>query len=219
MHALTRSTSGMYCWQSRIASGSQAARCSGDHCCAAAGPDANVSARPRSAVGSAAAAMIGPSFACAIRISIIDPPAGVLPRYLQSIQWAWQAAMLATVILQRIVKAILDGGVSSVDRVTGANCRCCLPFLPPGAQRAPPLPASGERFGDCGRCAAGNSIPVADGQLLGWEQRDHAATLVGHHDLLLDAGGGVAVARRAIGLEREYHALLDFGRMVERDHA
>jgi hypothetical protein len=57
------------------------------------------------------AAAIGPSFACAIRISIIDPPAGVLPRYLLSIQWAWQAAMLATVILQRIVKAIVDGGV------------------------------------------------------------------------------------------------------------
>src|SRR6516162_3829294 len=110
MHALTRSMSGMYCWQSRIASGSQAARCCGVHCCAAAGEDANASARPRSAVGSAAAA-IGPSFACAMRISIIDPPAGVLPRYLLSIQWAWQAAMLATVILQRIVKAIVDGGV------------------------------------------------------------------------------------------------------------
>src|SRR5262249_9076481 len=27
------------------------------------------------------------------------------------IQWAWQAAMLATVILQRIVKVIVDGGV------------------------------------------------------------------------------------------------------------
>src|SRR6516164_996249 len=100
MHALTRSMSGMYCWQSRIASGSQAARCAGVHCCAAAGPDANVSARPTSAVGSAAAATIGQSFACAIRISIIDPPVGVLPRYLLSIQRAWQAAMLATVILQ-----------------------------------------------------------------------------------------------------------------------
>src|SRR5262249_23173816 len=86
MHALTRSTSGMYCWQSRIASGSQAARCSGVHCCAVAGEDANVSARPRSAVesavGSAATAMLGQSFACAIRISIIDPPVGVLSRYL-----------------------------------------------------------------------------------------------------------------------------------------
>src|SRR5438034_11805361 len=93
MHALTRSTSGMYAWQSRIASGSQAARCSGVHCCAAAGPDAHVSARPRSAVGSAAAAMIGQSFACAIRISIIDPPVDVLRRYLPSIQRAWQAAL------------------------------------------------------------------------------------------------------------------------------
>src|SRR5262245_32492963 len=111
MHALTRSTSGMYCWQSRIASGSQAARCCGVHCCAAAGEDANVSARPRSAAGSATAAMVGPGSASAIRISIINPPADVLPRYLLSIQWAWQAAMLATVILQRIVKAIVDGGV------------------------------------------------------------------------------------------------------------
>ncbi len=107
----------------------------------------------------------------------------------------------------------------SVDRVTVANCPLLPAISAPGVLRAPPLPASGERFGDCGRCAAGNSIPVADGQLLGREQRDHAATLVGHHDLLLDAGGGVAVARRAIGLEREYHALLDFGWMIERDHA
>jgi hypothetical protein len=35
--------------QSRIASGSQAARCFGVHCCAAAGKDANVSARPKAA--------------------------------------------------------------------------------------------------------------------------------------------------------------------------
>src|SRR6516164_9943329 len=95
MHALTRSTSGMYAWQSRIASGSQAARCSGVHCCAAAGEDANVSARPRSAGGSAAAAIIGQSFACAMRISIIYPPVGVLSRYLPSIQRAWQAALHA----------------------------------------------------------------------------------------------------------------------------
>src|SRR6516165_1099905 len=176
MHALTRSTSGMYAWQSRIASGSQAARCSGVHCCAAAGEDANVSARPRSAVESeveSAAATIGQSFACAIRISIIDPPVGVLPRYLPSIQRAWQAALA-----------------------------CC-----------------GERLRDRGTAQLENSVPMADGQLLGREQRDHAATLVGHHDLLFDAGGGVAVARRAIGFEREHHALLDFGRMVERDHA
>src|ERR1700745_847415 len=37
MHALTRPMSETYCWQSRIASGSQAARCCGVHCCAAAG--------------------------------------------------------------------------------------------------------------------------------------------------------------------------------------
>src|SRR5262249_15444524 len=60
----------------------------------AAGPEGKVSARPTSAVGSAAAATIGQSFACAIRISIIDPPVGVLPRYLLSIQRAWQAVTL-----------------------------------------------------------------------------------------------------------------------------
>ena len=52
----------MYCWQSRIASGSQAARCCGVHCCAAAGEDANVSAKP----SSAAAAMIGRRFGWAV---------------------------------------------------------------------------------------------------------------------------------------------------------
>src|SRR5262245_54439654 len=63
------------------------------------------------------------------------------------------------------------------------------------------------------------SVPMADRQFLGREQRDHAAALVGHHHLLLDAGGGVAVGGGAVGLEREHHALLDFGRMVDRDHA
>ena len=46
-------------------------------------PDRGIQEMPdalaRSAVGSAAAAMIGQSFACAIRISIIDPPAGSAP--------------------------------------------------------------------------------------------------------------------------------------------
>jgi hypothetical protein len=68
MHALTRPMSDMYCWQSRIASGSQAARCCGVHCCAAAGQDATVSARPSS---TAVAAFIGQSFCCALRMSII----------------------------------------------------------------------------------------------------------------------------------------------------
>ena len=57
------------------------------------------------------------------------------------------------------------------------------------------------------------SIAIGDRQLLGREQRDHAAAFVGDHDLFLDAGGGIAVRRRAIGLEREHHALLDLGRM------
>src|SRR6476659_10987789 len=65
----------------------------------------------------------------------------------------------------------------------------------------------------------GPSIPVGNRQLFRREQRNHAAALVRDHDLLLDAGGGVAVSGGAIGLEREHHALLDLGRMVERDHA
>jgi hypothetical protein len=75
MHALTWPMSETYCWQSRIASGSQAARCCGVHCCAMAGQDANVSVRPRSA----APAMIGRSFGWAVRTSIIHPPSGSCP--------------------------------------------------------------------------------------------------------------------------------------------
>src|SRR5260370_27387050 len=62
-------------------------------------------------------------------------------------------------------------------------------------------------------------ISVGDEQLFRREERNHLAALVGHHDLLLDAGGGVAVARGAIGLEREHHALLELEGMVERDQA
>src|SRR5262249_15851649 len=82
--------------------------------------------------------------------------------------------------------------------------------------------SAGMLLGDVTRprhCAAGNSIAMADGQLFGRKKRDHAATLAGHHHLLFDPGGGVPVARRAIRLEREHHALLDFGRMIERHHA
>src|SRR5215813_2890923 len=38
----------------------------------------------------------------------------------------------------------------SVDRVTVANCPLLPAVSAPGDLRAPPLPASGERFGDCG---------------------------------------------------------------------
>src|SRR5262249_42098654 len=62
-------------------------------------------------------------------------------------------------------------------------------------------------------------ISVADGQLFRREKRNHAAALVRHHDLLFDAGGGIAVGRRAIRLQREHHAFLDLGRMIERDDA
>src|SRR5258708_17295892 len=63
------------------------------------------------------------------------------------------------------------------------------------------------------------SIPVRDRQLLGREQRDHAAALVGDHDLFLDARRRIAVLGGAVGFEREHHAFLDLGRMGERDDA
>src|SRR5262245_44576814 len=49
------------------------------------------------------------------------------------------------------------------------------------------------------------SILRADRQFLGREQRDHAAALVGDHHLFLDARRGVAVGRRAVGLDCEHH--------------
>src|SRR5262245_20604230 len=89
MHALTRPMSEMYCWQSRIASGSQAARCCGVHCCAAAGQDANMSARPSS---TAAAAAISRNFNWALRMSIIALHL-ISVRHLLSIQRPAQAAL------------------------------------------------------------------------------------------------------------------------------
>ncbi len=62
------------------------------------------------------------------------------------------------------------------------------------------------------------SIPVGDRQFLRGEQRDHTAALVGDDDFLLDAGGGKAVGGGAVGFQREHHALLDLGRVGERDH-
>ena len=63
------------------------------------------------------------------------------------------------------------------------------------------------------------SVSRRDRQFLGREQRDQRAALVGDHDLLLDARGRIAVGRRALGLEREHHALLDLGRVIHRHHA
>src|SRR5215469_15646436 len=67
--------SGTYWLQSRIASGSQAARCCGVHCCALAGKDAHVSATPRSA-----RAVTGRTFNAA-RIPTLVLRWCVLPQY------------------------------------------------------------------------------------------------------------------------------------------
>src|SRR6516162_9128392 len=95
MHDLTRPMSEMYCWQSRIASGSQAARCRGVHSCAAAGQDPNVSARPRSA----AATMIGRRFGWAVRTCIMILHLAVLVSIVKATTTASSVALLATVIL------------------------------------------------------------------------------------------------------------------------
>ena len=64
--------------------------------------------------------------------------------------------------------------------------------------------------------------PAGHDQLVRREPRDHLATVCRDHDLLLDPCGRAAVARGAVRLEREDHALLDFDRVVEgvqpRDH-
>jgi hypothetical protein len=59
----------MYRLQRRIASASQAARCFGVHCCAAAGKDANVSARPKAAERR----VIARRFSRAVQILILEP--------------------------------------------------------------------------------------------------------------------------------------------------
>src|SRR3954453_933552 len=58
----------------------------------------------------------------------------------------------------------------------------------------------------------------ADEELLGRELGDHSAACGCHDHFLLDACCRFAVARRAVGLECEDHALLNLDRMVERVH-
>jgi hypothetical protein len=59
---------------------------------------------------------------------------------------------------------------------------------------------------------------VRDRQLLRREKRDDGAAFVGDDDLLLDAGGGIAVRRRAISFERKDHPGFDLHRIVETHH-
>ena len=115
----------------RIASGSQAARCSGVHCCAAAGPDAHVSARPRSAVGSAAAAMIGQikggrlrplaSFGSKRLASLPDVPTlkelGIDAEY-----FIW-AGLMAPAATPPAVRQKLRDSLRSEERRVGKECR------------------------------------------------------------------------------------------------
>src|SRR6266567_6845390 len=62
-------------------------------------------------------------------------------------------------------------------------------------------------------------IFIGNEQLLGGEERDDLGAGRSDDDLLLDARRRVAVARRAVGLEREDHALLELKRVLERDEA
>src|ERR671914_597378 len=67
-------------------------------------------------------------------------------------------------------------------------------------------------------CAADRVVRLAgDHQVLGREAGDHLATVGRDHELLLDARGGPAVARRPERLEGEDHARLYLLGMVERD--
>ena len=52
-----------------------------------------------------------------------------------------------------------------------------------------------------------HSIAVRDRQFLGREERDHLTALVGDDHFLLDARGRKTVGCRAIGFQREHHAM------------
>jgi hypothetical protein len=63
---------------------------------------------------------------------------------------------------------------------------------------------------------ASTSVFVRDHQLFAREQRDHAAPVGRHHDLLLDPRRRPPVFCGTVRLEREQHALLDLQRVHER---
>src|SRR4249920_3370109 len=67
-----------------------------------------------------------------------------------------------------------------------------------------------------GASSVARSVGVGDEQLVGWEAGDDLRTVGGDDDLLLDARRGDAVLGRAVGLECDDHALLEFDRMVDR---
>ena len=85
--------SGTYWLQSRIASGSQAARCFGVHCCAAAGEIANVSARAISATAPRRRS-VDCSVECVVCIPIIDAPVCSLRGHLPTIYF-WRGRHIA----------------------------------------------------------------------------------------------------------------------------
>src|SRR5580704_14676758 len=62
-------------------------------------------------------------------------------------------------------------------------------------------------------------VRVGDEQFLGREPGDDLDAVVDHHHLLLQPGGGDAVAGRAVGFQCENHALADLHRRVQRRQA
>ena len=60
---------------------------------------------------------------------------------------------------------------------------------------------------------------MADWKLFRWEECDHAMALIRYDDLLLDAGGGIAVFGRTLGFQRKHHAFPDLARVGHGDDA
>src|SRR5262249_56648039 len=59
-------------------------------------------------------------------------------------------------------------------------------------------------------------VRVGDEQFLRGKPGNDLDAAVHHDDLLLQPGGRDAIAGRAVGLQREHHALLDLHRGIER---
>src|SRR5262245_60319145 len=62
-------------------------------------------------------------------------------------------------------------------------------------------------------------VGVGNWQFLSGVERNDLGAARSEDDLLLDARGGHAVARRAVGLDREHHAGLQLDRLAERVEA
>src|SRR3954447_2342405 len=80
---------------------------------------------------------------------------------------------------------------------------------PPKRRPLPSLPTRRRKPTISDGSADSKSVRVGDDEVLGRKERENPRTVLGHHDLLLDAGRGHAVAGRAVGLEGEHHAGLE----------